>query len=548
MTKRIGRAGGVVVAACVIVAGCGGGSAVVSLPPVDAGVGAPDVTVFRFDVGAPGHDATADTTLASDTGTGDAHAVVDSSHGADGGGDATAKDGASPSDAAHDHASTDAHGAGDGAEGSDAHSVVDGHAEAHADALSSQEDGATDASGDVAAPPPTFAAHCGGVSTKLTGTVYAPNGADVIPSVRVYAAKAINPYPAGYCDKCSAPIDAAYTAAYSAPNGTFTLDLDQVPYGADIEFTIQIGRFRKHTVLPVTACKSVAVPMAAETLPGSSAAGDIPRIVVSAGEADHLDVVLSALGITEYDCYEGRKTPGASTATCNQVAGKTIADVLVDAPTLDAYNMAFLSCAPGAYANYIKTYAQATMTANTQSWVAGGGRIFVTDTAYDYIAQAFPAAVTWEGKAGTPQPVDSANIGCAPAGPGGSSAHDVLYNVTIDDPTLAAWLGVEKVIPVGSTAAEVDGYYEPWSAIASLPMSSTLIADGTMPIDPTYSTTSCANPTMKDLPLTAEFAVPTCGRVVFSSYHTYNGTGAGSPAANEKIMEYLIFAAAVCGG
>jgi hypothetical protein len=38
--------------------------------------------------------------------------------------------------------------------------------------------------------------------------------------------------------------------------------------------------------------------------------------------------------------------------------------------------------------------------------------------------------------------------------------------------------------------------------------------------------------------------VPSCGRVIFSSYHTYNGTGA--TAANQKIMEYLIFDAAYC--
>ena len=69
-----------------------------------------------------------------------------------------------------------------------------------------------------------------------------------------------------------------------------------------------------------------------------------------------------------------------------------------------------------------------------------------------------------------------------------------------------------------------------------------------MPIDPTYKTTDCATPTIKDVPLTAEFAVPTCGRVVFSSYHTYSSGGAGGTAANEKIMEFLIFAAAVCGG
>ncbi len=123
------------------------------------------------------------------------------------------------------------------------------------------------------------------------------------------------------------------------------------------------------------------------------------------------------------------------------------------------------------------------------------------------------------------------------------------YPITIDDPTLSAWLQV-----VGYPAPiNVDGFYEPWSTMASLATTSTLIANGTMPLDPTYTTTMCKTPTMTNVPLTAEFDVPTCGRVLFSSYHTYTSSGtadagAGGPSANEKIMEYMIFAAAYCHG
>ncbi len=274
---------------------------------------------------------------------------------------------------------------------------------------------------------PTFGVTCDGGTTALTGTVYAPNGTDPIPNVRVYAAIAINPYPANYCDKCSAPIDPAYASTISAADGTYTLPLNTVPAGASIDFAIQIGRFRKHTILPVTACQSIVVPALAETLPGNSTLGDIPKIAVSAGNTDHLDTVLTALGITQYDCYEGRAVAGSSTTTCAQIANTNIGTVIATAATLDTYNMAFLSCAPDAYATYVtpagtKTpadhtglgYDQATMTANTQAWVANGGRLFVTDTAYDYVAQAFPPDITWEGTAGTPQPIDAANIGCAP--------------------------------------------------------------------------------------------------------------------------------------
>ena len=44
--------------------------------------------------------------------------------------------------------------------------------------------------------------------------------------------------------------------------------------------------------------------------------------------------------------------------------------------------------------------------------------------------------------------------------------------------------------------ASIQGYYQPWSAISTLASGTKLIADGKMPIDPTYSTTDCKTPTV----------------------------------------------------
>ncbi len=391
----------------------------------------------------------------------------------------------------------------------------------------------------------------------LTGVVFAPNGTDPLPNVRAYAAEQINPYPANYCDKCVAPIDPALASAISAPDGTFTLNLDNVPAGPSITFAVQIGRFRKHTTLPVTACQTATVPAAARTLPGNSAAGDIPKIAVSSGNADHLDSVLKKVGITEYDCYEGRKNkPGTSTSSCQQIAGTTIADVIQNATTLDGYHMAFLSCAPGAY-KYFTTPAanggngndQATMTANTQAWVANGGRLFAPDTAYDYIAQAFPSNSTWQGPAGTPPPGDGANIGCSP--PDNTTGPETNYTVTVDDPLLVQWLDVGVHVlphpPPSPANVSVLGFYNPWSTINALPPATHLIANGTLPLDLSNASSKCFNPAMQtpvNVPLTTQFDVSTCGRVVFSSYHT--DAGASATSAQQRIMEYLIFDAAFC--
>ena len=527
MTLTILRIATGSVVACLLAVGCGSsGSGNTGTGGRDA---AADSKLRSNDGAAPSSDAGGDATTGmhdarADVGSTDATASRDSQSLAD----VVAHDVTHASDAPADHAASS--DAGRDAV-SDAHAATDGGG---ADAPSSEDAGL----------PSTFLNRCDGGHTTVTGTELAPNGTDPIPNVRVYAASAINGYPANYCDKCSAPLDPAYTSTVSGPDGTFSLDLDDVPASANITFAIQIGRFRKHTTIPVTACQSVSVPTAAMTLPGTHSAGDIPSIVVSSGNADHLDVVLTDLGILDYDCYEGRSAPAASTPTCAQVAGLNIADVISSAATLDGYNMAFLSCAPGAYAEFITTHNQATMNTNTQNWVAAGGRIFVTDTAYDYIAQPFPSYVTWAGTGGSPQPVDTALNGCAPAGPGGESAHAVQYPTNIDDATLTAWL---KVVGFSSApSVQIQGYYQPWAAIASLSPGANMIANGTMPIDPTGPTTCSSN--TANLPLTTEFDVPTCGRAVFSSFHTYTGTGASAATANLKIMEYLIFAAATCSG
>src|SRR5262249_4878245 len=153
-----------------------------------------------------------------------------------------------------------------------------------------------------------------------------------------------------------------------------------------------------------------------------------------------------ALGITEYDCYEGRKKAGASTATCPQVPGKKIPDVLANAADLNAYHMLFLSCAYQAFDSFYSppspgttaAYDVKTASANLAASVAGGGRMIGTDPAYDYIEQAFPDAITFAGPtaaSGVAQSIDGANRGC-------SASATTSFPATVDDDQLTKWLKV----------------------------------------------------------------------------------------------------------
>ncbi len=366
---------------------------------------------------------------------------------------------------------------------------------------------------------PTFGSTCNGAATAVTGTVYAPNGTDPLPNIYVYAAAQVNQFPPGnYCNQCNKPLDAWYSHTQTAADGTFSLDLSDVPSGANITFVINVGRFRKVTQLPVK-CGTNAAPAPATTLPGKSADGDIPKIAVSTGNSDHLDQILSVLGITEYDCYEGRAST-SSAATCSPV--DTVANLLSKASskTIDDYHLLFVSCAPNAY----KTFGSVAIASNTTAFVTAGGRLFATDMSYDYVAQAFPSQITWMGPSGSPQPVDGANVGV-----GGS------YTGNVDDPQLAAWLN--KLGATTGTTVPLQGFLNPWSVQASLPKSSTLIVDGTV----SYTGSS------SDVPLTTEFDVSSCGRVIYSSYHTAGGNVTpGNLLPQERILEYLMFEVATC--
>jgi hypothetical protein len=372
--------------------------------------------------------------------------------------------------------------------------------------------------GGVEAGGPTFGSTCKGASTTLTGTVYAPNGTDPLPNIYVYAAAKVNPFPPGnYCNKCNAPLDDWFAHTQSSTDGTFTLDLGGVPDGSQISFVVNVGRFRKVTQLPVKACGANTAPKAATTLPGTSADGDIPKIAVSTGNQDHLDQILGVLGITEFDCYEGRKTT-TSMPTCTPV--DTIANLLAKtaAKTIDDYHLLFVSCAPNAYA----TFGTQAMATNTSSFVTAGGRLFTTDMSYDYVAQAFPAAITWMGPGGSPQPVGGANVGTAGT-----------YQGNVDDASLKAWLGNFGI----TSPVSLQGFLNPWSVQASLPKTSTQIVDGTV------TTTGGSS----DVPLTTQFDVSSCGRVIYSSYHTAGGTVMpGNLLPQERILEYLMFEVATC--
>jgi hypothetical protein len=394
---------------------------------------------------------------------------------------------------------------------------------------------------------------CNGTSTTISGVVTAPNGHDPVANAFVYVPLTTNPFPATVaCELCNMPVDAAAATATTDATGKFTLDLTGVAAASSLQLTVNKGRFRRTTTMTVTACSDNPASAMATALPGKTAMGDdIPKIAVATGNKDQLDVVLAAMGLdaqTGFDCFEGRAS--ASTAPMSPCGMRgtlsAIETLLTNESMLEHYNLVFLSCAPGKF-KALSAADQMTIAANLQTWTQKGGRLFVTDNSYDYIAQAFPNAVTFMNGNGT---VDAANVGYGTSGAGAT------YTGQINDPTMAAWLGVVGAIPAGTSSVMLTGYLNKWSVIQTLPMSTTDLVDATNAQAYPSPTATMPGPAMS-YPQTIRFDVasPTtmqaCGRAIYTSYHTLPTTTQPDPtqlAAQERILEYLMLEAGACVG
>lgn len=403
-------------------------------------------------------------------------------------------------------------------------------------ASSPGDDTSTDPTVDAG---PTWGSTCPpGGAPKVSGQVFAPNGHDPAPASYAYAPISVTPYVPGVaCDACDKAIDPFWVQTLTGVDGTFTLDLTDVPATPTVKIAVRKGRFRKVVTVTPSCATTTKMPATDTTLPGSTSAGDLPKIAVSTGNSDHLDTILTALGITSFSCYEGRVASGAL-CPAGVASGKKVLDLLRDATTLDTFNVLLVSCAPNIWSSY-SSADQATIKANLAAWVNKGGRFFATDNSYDYVAQTWPDAITWEGAAGPPWPVGTlagagANVGVVPSS--GS------YAATVDDPDITAWLKLPEIAVTSAPSVSISGWLKPWSVQKSLATTTTRITHGSVQFQyPSGSAT-----TTSDLPLTAKFLVNSCGKVVYSSYHTLSSVSASGLTPQERILEYLLLDVASC--
>jgi len=393
----------------------------------------------------------------------------------------------------------------------------------------------------------------GGGTTSVSGKVMAPNGIDPVVEALVYVPRDLPEFPATVqCEACNNPIGGnPIVQAVTAVDGSFTLT--NVPATSQVPVVVQKGRFRRTIMLNVTACQDHPLTIDQARLPKNQQEGDLPKMAVGLGTWDQIECVLRSIGIDQSEFTK----PSGNGAVHLYENGSALSGgdsefttMLQDKQKLESYNLVFVNCTN----NYLDELAsKATIKQNLFDYVSAGGRLYVTDYSYDYLEQVPQFSpylyFTGGGSQTMPQAPQGAHI-----------SHTDVAAAKINDPTLAEW--VKLAHP--SQGLNADGTVQINDLWIGIESTST---------DPTYASTTWVQGSVggKTQPLSVTFDYNSCGKVLYSNYHTREPGGAdagvsfpGLPSSGgfpsycastaqsmivqEKILEYLIFSISSCVG
>ena len=373
------------------------------------------------------------------------------------------------------------------------------------------------AAGDAGTPDPAGEfAEAGGSPLApvghLRGTVLAPNGKMPIAGAVLYLT-ATKPEPAPekvFCDAC-VHLSASTPYALSDNKGAF--DLLPTTLGKQY-LVLQKGGFRRvREINVVKGDAMLAAPLT--TLPTRTyldVGDEVPRMTVVHGQYDEIEASLHKLGID----------PAAIEIVESALIGKAATAFLTDKAKVDARHIVFLPC--GDFTQpppNTDLSSDPTIQENLRSFVDAGGRLYVTDWHYDFIANTFPGYISWNGG------------GSAPCSGCDRTAYDA--SAELDDPALAAWMTAQS-LPTFTLQRN-------YTTIASVNPVETTDSTGAPATVTPHVWVSGAKGGAKKQPATVSFEHG-CGRVLFSSYHTEPFSNELTP--QERALLGVLLEASVC--
>jgi len=367
-------------------------------------------------------------------------------------------------------------------------------------------------------------------STRLTGTVYAPNGIDPLPNVLVYVPGAsvtggLDPLPEGVPNGPIHATNSPLVSTTTSVDGKFTLT--NVPVGSNIPVVIQAGKWRRLFSIPsVASCQTTSAGKLA--LPGDHTQGDIPRIAVVTGSVDALECALSKIGVAN---SEFTNSSGSGRVNLfvgdgsggSRIDGNTASEhTLVSSQSaLNQYDVVMFACQNARF-DQLPSDQQ-----NVINYANAGGRVYATHFSYVWLYNHAPFSSTanW-------------SVDAVPVPPDQTAFVDQTSNA---GQRLAQWLQV-----VGAS-----------TVFGQIPLN-TLRHDFTGVVPPSQLSLFLNDPVSGNIPMQYSFNTPVgadpsvqYGKVLFNDYHVENALTAGTTFPNEctasamtpqeKLLEFTIF-------
>jgi hypothetical protein len=397
--------------------------------------------------------------------------------------------------------------------------------------------------------------------TSISGTVYMPNGTNVLPNVLVYLTTGIPASlvsgavcPGANClTSANAVPDGVTNYTYTAVDGTFTLN--NVPENADYTVVIQAGHWRRQFTETVGTSSLTGLSL---SMPSTHAQGDIPLVAINTGSADAVECVFRDMGVSSNEVtddtvtsgatlggrihlYKGIHKPGAvvtsSTPSESALMGGT------STTALNSYDMVMFPC---------QGESASESTSNIDQLIAytsAGGRVFLThyskswlDNDDTYNGNSLSGAASWLSSAVSTLNPDP-GVGTVNASfTRGATLSQWLYNggYSNGNTSGAADTGTQGQVQISTLRWDVSSINDPAQSWL------------TLNADETTST----NPVMQfsfNTPFGAA-ADAQFGRVLFNDYHVENVSESNSPTypaecptlasssiAQEKMLEYALF-------
>lgn len=408
-----------------------------------------------------------------------------------------------------------------------------------------------------------------GETATISGVVWAPgNAPGTVPTgheIPIYDALVyltVQPPPPipqeTYCETC-----------VEAPGGTFTDNRGHFTLSGVIPNTywlvIQKGQFRIEQQIIVDA-QPIELPAEQTTLPSIHDPTNgkwVPRIALAAGVYDDLEDILGKMGLGNVDSsgkFVANSAAGnfdvySNGGAIDSVAIGSLGDLTRNLNTMLQYHIIFIPC--GSTPNVAALQDQQTLM-NIHDYVAAGGKLYVTDWSGEWADNVFPEQVTLYdgGFGGTDTPAsafneaamtwDTSQFGDADGSPSYTSD-----NAEALDPDLHAWLDGQS----GPRATSGEGVYDAsdfditgnWNHIESLTSVQVGTDDEGFPImdEPKAFIIGDDGLGGGKKPLTVTYEPTGCGRVLYSTYHTTEGTHTGL-VPQERALLYLIMEIGVC--